>query len=129
MNELFKLGISDLELQNMIEMNEEIQQLSEVEIISKIQLLQQIDCTLPQVRNILISNPFYLSFTTAEIQKIIQNLLKLGFTNLNLLFDSNPFFFDYEIEELKEYIINQQQNGMLLDDIISMIQDNPYLEM
>lgn len=129
MNELFKLGISTLEVQNMVEMNEEIHQLSEAEIISKIQLLQQINCTLPQIRNILISNPFYLSFTTVEIQKIIQNLLKLGFTNLNLLFDSNPFFFDYEVEELKEYIINKQQYGMLLEDIISMIQDNPYIEM
>lgn len=129
MNELFKLGIPNLEMQNMLEMNEEIKQLSEEEIASKIQLLQQTNCTPSQIRNILISNPFYLNLSMIEIQKIIQGLLNIGFTNLNLLFDSNPFFFNYDLEEIKEYIQNKQQEGITVEDVISMIQDNPYVEI
>lgn len=129
MNELFKLGIPDLEMQNMLEMNVDIKQLSEEEIASKIQFLQQIDCTPSQIKNILISNPFYLSLSMIEIQKIIQGLFSIGFTNLNILFDSNPFFFDYDLEEIKEYIQNKQQEGIKVEDVISMIQDNPYVEI
>lgn len=129
MNELFKLGISDPDIRQMIEMNPEIELLSEQEILSKIQFLLEINCTSSQIRNILITNPFYFNLSSDHIANTIHTLKNLGFTNLNLLYDSNPFFLNYEIEEINEYIVNKQNEGLELSDIVMMIEDNPYLEM
>jgi len=129
MDILFKLGISEIELKNIIDINNEILDFSQEEITSKIKLLNKINCTPSEIRNILITNPFYLSYSMDIISNMFQKLSAMGFTHLNLLYDANPFFFDYELDEIMEYIMKKQNEGLKLEDIITMIQDNPYLEM
>ena len=59
--------------------------------------------------------------------KLINKLLSLGFTNLNLLFDANPFFLNLDSFEIDEFIKEKQKDDMLLVDIIDLIDSNPYI--
>ena len=79
------------------------------------------------IKNIIISNPYYLCRMNEDILKLISYLKKIGINNVNLLFDSNPFFLNYDRFEIEEYVNNKLDIGMELEDIIDSIEDNPYI--
>lgn len=127
MNRLYELGISDKEIMNMLEQCFEIKDMSELEVDEKIDILKYVGCNMKQIKNIIISNPYYLCRMNEDILKLISYLKKVGFTNINLLFDSNPFFLNYDRFEVEEYISNKVDNGINMDDIVYSIEDNPYI--
>lgn len=127
MNKLYELGISDKEIMNMLEQCFEIKDMSELEVDEKIDILKYVGCNMKQIKNIIISNPYYLCRMNEDILKLISYLKKVGFTNINLLFDSNPFFLNYDRFEVEEYIDNKINNGMKLEDVVYSIEDNSYI--
>ena len=127
MNRLYDLGISDKELKFMLEQVSEIGNMKDEEIIEKIDILKYVGCNMKQVKNIIISNPYYLCRMNEDILKLISYLRKVRLTNINLLFDSNPFFLNYDRFEVEEYIDNKIKNGMKLEDVVYSIEDNPYI--
>lgn len=127
MTELYNMGISDITLKNMLEINPEISKLTNQDIIQKVELLRIIQCSKMQILNIISSNPMFLSRTNDEITKLLSYLKKIGFTCLNILFDSNPNILNLEPFEIKQYIDNRVNNGEIIDDIIDDLDSNPYL--
>ena len=127
MRELYNIGISDVTLNSMLEINPEIVELSDKEIIEKEELLKSVNCTNNQILGIISSNPLFLSKTNSEINKLFSYLLGIGFTTLNILLDSNPYILNLEPFEIKKYIDSRLNNGEEIDEIIDDLDSNPYL--
>ena len=127
MNKLFELGITEIDLRNMLELVPNIINMNENEINEKIEILKFIGCTDRHIRNIIISNPLYLDRINSDIIELISYLNTLGFSSLNILFDTNPYFLNYDVFEIKEYLKKQASIGKENDDIIDEIENNPYV--
>ncbi|MGN0993234.1 MAG: hypothetical protein ACI4PE_04870 [Bacilli bacterium] len=127
MEELYNLGLSENTIKSMFEINPGIKDLTNEEIREKEILLSKAGCTTSQIINIISSNASFLSRTNEEIIKLITYLNKLGFSTLNILFDSNPYILNLEIFEIEEYINKKQEKGIPLEAIIGELDSTPYL--
>ena len=127
MKELYNLGISDTTLKCMIEINPEILEMSNNEINDKKDILKRINCTDREILNIISSNALMLSRTNSGLIDLINYLKELGFNNLNILFDSNPYILNLEPFEIKRYIDDKLNDGESVDDVIDELDSNPYL--
>ena len=58
---------------------------------------------------------------------MIDKLRKLGFKNLNFLFDENPYILNSSDFEIEEYINERVRNGELLENIVDDMNENAYL--
>lgn len=124
MKNLYNLGLSDITIKSMLEMNPE---LTDEDIRDKNDILTHIGCSTTQFINIIGSNPLFLNRTNEEIVKLIQYLSKKGFTCLNILFDSNPYILNLEPFEIDNYIDDRFNKGETLEDIVDDLDSNPYL--
>ena len=127
MKELFELGISDSDINNMIELNKEIIILSSNDIKDKINILESIGCTNNQINNIISSNPLYLSRSNEDLFALLNTLKKYGFNTINILLDSNPYILNLDSYEIKDYIESRINNKDNIEDIIDELDSNPYL--
>lgn len=127
MDKLFELGISANDLKEILEQTPNIINMSNDEINNKIDILLYVGCNIRHIRNIIISNPNYLDRLDEDILKLINYLKKKGFNNINLLFDSNPYFLNYDVFEIDDYINEEISQGKVLEDIVDEIEDNPYI--
>lgn len=125
MLELYNFGLSDFEIKDMIEICPEILELSKPEILNNIDLLNNIGCSERCIKNIITSNPFYLNRTLEDIISLINKLIKIGVTNIDLLFDSNPFLLNKDAYEIDEYINIEKNKGKSLSDIVEEFESNP----
>lgn len=126
MEELYNIGISEVTIKSMLEINPELVDISSDEIIEKENILRDIKCNDTQVRNIISSNPMFLTRTNSDIIKLLEYLTKLGFNTLNILFDSNPYILNLDSFEIDNYINNRLERETL-EDIIDDLDSNPYL--
>ena len=127
MIELFELGISEETINNMVELFPEIKDMSENKILEKVTILKKLGCSENQIINIIGSNPEYLTKSNKVILELISKLVDLGFRNLNILFDGNPYVLNFEAFEIDNYVNNRIKNGELLEDIVDDLDSNPYL--
>lgn len=126
MIELYNLDISEETIKSMLELVPEITELTEKEIKEKEIILKTIGCKKNQIRNIISSNPFYLTNDNKEILELIKLLYNYNFSSLNILFDSNPYILNLETYEIENYI-NERKKEEKLEDIIEKLESNPYL--
>ena len=126
MIELYNLDISEETIKSMLELVPEIKEITEKEIKEKEIILKTIGCKKNQIRNIISSNPFYLTNDNKEILELIKLLYNYNFSSLNILFDSNPYILNLETYEIENYI-NERKKEEKLEDIIEKLESNPYL--
>lgn len=124
METLYRLGIGDTDIKTMLEVCPDIKELNNEEIEDKIYLLETLKCSEKQIRNIIISNPMYLDRSNKDIVFLIDKLMSLGMTSLNILFDSYPYLLNKDVFEIDEYLEKKEGN---LEDIIDELESNPYL--
>ena len=127
MEELYRIGISENTIKNMLELVPYISEMSEKEIKEKEIILKKVNCDENQVINIISSNPMYLDRTNDGVLKLISKLKSYGFSMLNILFDSNPYILNLEVFEIENYINNRLDSGEELEDIIDDLDSNPIL--
>ena len=127
MEELYNLGISNNTIKSMIELVPNIKDMSINDVREKEILLKNIGCNREQVVNIISSNAMFLDRTNGELERLIDKLNNLGFTSLNILFDSNPYILNLEPFEIDNYIAVRLTKGELFGDIIDEIESNTYL--
>jgi len=125
--ELYKLGISDDAIMEMVELNPEIKDLDDNEINEKIEILKSINCNDRQIKNIISSNALYLSRLNTDIINLLNRLNSLGFNSLNILIDSNPYILNLDVFEVDNYIDKRLKNGEVLEDIVDDLEGNPSL--
>lgn len=127
MQELYNLEIDENTLLTMVEMNPEIKKLTNEEILDKVNLLEIINCNKRQIKNIISSNSLYLTRLNTDIKKLINYLLSIGFKDLNILFEANPYILNLDEFEVKDYIDKKIKSGELLSNIVDDLDSNPYL--
>lgn len=125
--ELYNIGLSDMTIKDMINMNPCLLQLEKRDIIEKEKLLKSINCSDKQIVNIISSNPLFLNRTNIDLEKLFNCLNIMRFTCLNILIDTNPDILNLEASKIEEYVKDRVDNGELLDDIIDDLEANPYL--
>ena len=124
---LKKIGISEKTINQMEEICPNIKDLTNEEVLSKIEILKDINCDDIQIRNIISSNAMYLDKSNTDINKLINELRKLGFDNLDLLFDGNPNILNLDDFEVRKYIKDREENGELLEDIVDDMSSNLFI--
>ena len=124
---LRKMGISQNTINQMMELEPNIKNLTKEDIQNRIEILKNIDCDDTQVRNIISSNASYLDKSINDINNLINTLQKYGFSNLNLLFDGNPYILDLNDFEITNYIEQKKEMGENIENIIDEMEANPYL--
>lgn len=97
MEELFNLGLSTDTVKEMLEVNPNLKFLDIEEIVEKEKILEEVGCTTMEISNIISSNSLYLSRTKKEIFALINSLKNVGFENLDILFDANPYILNLEV--------------------------------
>ncbi len=127
MEELYRIGISENTIKNMLELVPTISEMSEKEIKEKELILKKINCDENQIINIISSNPMCLDKTNDIVLRLISKLKSYGFSMLNILFDSNPYILNLEVFEIENYINNRLDSGEELEDIIDDLDSNPIL--
>jgi len=127
MDILYNLGIEEQDIHNMIEQCKEIKDLTDKEIAYKIYLLKELNCNERHIKNILISNPYYLNRINKDIINLINKLINLGFECINILLDSNPYILNIDDFEIDNYINKRLQKNEELEDIVDDLDSNPYL--
>ena len=124
---LKKIGISEKTINQMEEICPNIKDLTKKEVLNKIEILKNINCDDIQIRNIVSSNAMYLDKSNTDINKLINELRKLGFDNLDLLFDGNPNILNLDDFEVRKYIEDRGRNGELLEDIVDDMSSNLFI--
>lgn len=124
---LKKIGISEKTINQMEEICPNIKDLTKEEVLNKIEILKDINCDDIQIRNIISSNAMYLDRSNTDINKLINELRKLGFDNLDLLFDGNPNILNLDDFEVRKYIEDREKNGELLEDIVDDMSSNLFI--
>ncbi len=128
MEEILKeIGISENTISQMEELCPNIKELSKEEIEKKIEKLKEMKCDDIQVRNIISSNAIYLDRSVTDVDKLINTMKDLGFDNLNILLDGNPYILNLDDFEIKNYITKREEKGELLEDIVDDMSTNPFL--
>lgn len=127
MLELFNIGISDITIKKMLEIEPNIKDLTKNDIIKYKELLKKVNCSDLQITNIISSNPTYLTRLFDDILKLFKTLNNYGFNCLNLLFDANPYILNLDSSEIDNYINNRLNNNELLENIVNDLDSNPYL--
>ena len=59
-----------------------------------------------------------------SMQSIV--IYSYGLTNLNLLFEANPFFLNKDLFEIEDFIKLKEQDGLSIEEIVDLIDSNPY---
>ena len=124
---LKKMGISEKTIKAMEEIFPNINDITEKEILEKIKILNDIGCDHIQIKNIIRINAMYLDRSNTDIEKLINKLKELGFENLDLIFDGNPYVLNLEAFEIEEYVKSREKQGELLEDIVDEISSKLYL--
>lgn len=121
MEALFNIGITEEDIKNMIEINPDIKELNAEEILKNILILKNENCSETHLKNIIISNPFYLSRNPNDLINLISKLKFLGMTDLNITFDSNPWLLNKDTFEIDEFINDRISQGMSKEEAIDLI--------
>ena len=124
---LKKIGISEKTISQMEEMCPEIKELNDEDVLQKIEILKSINCNDVQIRNIISSNAMYLDRSNTDINKLINQLTELGFDNLDLIFDGNPYILNLDDFEVARYIKEREKKGELLEDIVDDMSSNLFI--
>lgn len=126
MPELYNLNLTESDIKEIIAKNPIIKETPEEDITNLINILKQLKCTNSDIKNIIITNPFYLTSIDTDIINLINKLTKLGISNLNHLFDSNPYLLNKEAYEIDEFV-NEMSKTYQKEEIIDMLENNPFL--
>lgn len=127
MSYLSTLKLSGQTIKSMVELCPNILELTDEEIKEKIYILKKVKCTENQIKSIISSNPMYLDRTNDEVINLIKKIIAVGFKNLNILLDSNPYILNLDSFEIEKYINDRLKNGENLEEIIDELEANPSL--
>ena len=87
--------------------NQEIENIEDSVILKLIKLLENENCSQDSIKNIFITNPFYLNRDVEKVEGLFKELKKNGIKKLNILFDMNPYLLNLNDTDLKNLIISK----------------------
>ena len=124
MDTLIRYGFTIEEINVLMDTNEDISLVSDNDVNEIINLLKNVNCSEKTIKNIFICNPFCLTNSVNELDKLINKLLELGFKNINLLFDTNPYILNMSDKEIEKLYNKKKEEGFNKNEIIDYISYN-----
>ena len=103
-NQATNIYYNNLKLKSILSLDNE-------EIRNIISILKYINCSDSEIRNILVTNPNYLSRCYSDVIDLINKFKSLNIDDLNELFNSNPHLLNKDVFEIEDYINNEISNG------------------
>lgn len=110
MDTLVRYGFSIEDIKNMMDSNQEIENIEDSVILKLIKLLENENCSQDSIKNIFITNPFYLNRDVEKVERLFKELKKNGIKKLNILFDMNPYLLNLNDTDLNDLIISKRLN-------------------
>jgi len=123
---LRKLGISEEEICDMMEMCPEIGEMEVRDLLDKITLLKEVNCDDDQIRDIIASNPFYLDRFDTDVRKTFAQLRQYGFERIDEMLEGDPYLLNLDDFEIIDHIQRELDKGEALEDIVDEWSLNPY---
>ncbi len=117
MDVLIRYGFTMEEIKNMMENNTDIENIPDKNIYEIIDILGKVGCLSNHIKNIIYSNPFFISRNPLDINKLIKKLLDLKLTHLEVLFDSNPYLLNITDLEVDKIVKKKEKEGLSPDEI------------
>ena len=124
MDSLIRFGFTIEDINILMDTNEDISLVSDNEVNEIIKLLENNNCGINTIKNIFICNPFVITSSIIDINKLIDKLKELGFKNINLLLDSNPYILNKSDKELEKLYNKKKEEGLEKAEIIDFISYN-----
>lgn len=124
MDGLIRFGFTIEEINILMDSNEDISLVSDNSVNEIIKLLKDNNCSINTIKNIFICNPFVITNNIIDTAKLINKLKELGFTNINLLLDSNPYILNISDKELEKLYNKKKDEGLKSSEIIDFISYN-----
>ena len=124
MDVLMRFGFTIDEIKCMMDTNNSIDEVNDKDIHELINILEKMNCDRDTIKNIFICNPFYLTRNVNEVNNLIKKLYELGFSNLNLLFDTNPYILSMSDDSIDKVYCKMFHEGLEKDEIIDYISYN-----
>ena len=127
MDSLIRFGFTIEEINILMDTNLDISLASDNEVNTIINLLKNNNCSIDTIKNIFICNPFTITNNINDTIKLIDKLKELGFKNINLLFDSNPYILNISDKTLEKLYNKKKEEGLSKEEIIDFISYNVIL--
>ena len=124
MDGLIRFGFTIEEINILMDSNEDISLISDNSVNEIIKLLKDNNCSINTIKNIFICNPFVITNNIIDTAKLINKLKELGFTNINLLLDSNPYILNISDKGLEKLYNKKKDEGLKSSEIIDFISYN-----
>ena len=121
---LIRFGFTIEEINIMMDTNEDISLVSDSDVNEVINLLKDNNCSIDTIKNILICNPFTITNSILDTNKLIDKLKELGFKNINLLFDSNPYVLNISDKIIEKLYNKKKDEGLEKPEILDFISYN-----
>ena len=117
---LLELGIDVKDINNIIEMNKNLVDYEDYK--KNVEVLKMIGCDDKEIRNIIISNPNFIIRNNGDVVKLIKVFNNYSFTDLDMLFDSNPYLLNLDDFELIDFLMKKEKEGLSKQEIIDLVE-------
>ena len=124
MDSLIRFGFTIEEINILMDSNEDISLVSDNDVNEIINILKNNNCSNDIIKNIFICNPFSITNSIIDTNKLIDKLKELGFNNINLLLDTNPYILNMSDKSLEKLYNKKKEEGLNKDEIIDFISYN-----
>ena len=124
MDSLIRFGFTIEEINILMDSNEDISLVSDNDVNEIINILNNNNCSNDIIKNIFICNPFSITNSIIDTNKLIDKLEELGFNNINLLLDTNPYILNMSDKSLEKLYNKKKEEGLNKDEIIDFISYN-----
>lgn len=121
---LIRFGFTIEEINILMDTNEDISLVSDSDVNEIINLLKNNNCSIDTIKNIFICNPFTITNNINDTIKLIDKLKELGFKNINLLFDSNPYILNISDKTIEKLYNKKKDEGLEKSEILDFISYN-----
>ena len=105
LDSLRNIGISESEYKELIEENSLIENLEPMDVEDMIMLLKSLNCSDEHIKNIILSDVFYLTRTKNDVQKLLIELYDRGIStdDLTELIQNYPYILEKDDFEISEF--------------------------
>ena len=124
MDILIRYGFTIEEIKIMMDTNENIEDINDNNINSIIKILEDENCSLDEIKNILICNPFCITNSINDINNLITKLKDIGIKNIHILITTNPYILNISDKEIEKLYNDKVKNGLEKEEIIDYISYN-----
>ena len=121
MDKLHQL-LNEIEIDELISMNEEIKE--ETNLDEKIELLESLEIENEIIRNIIKSNPFFLTRNIDELKGLIKKLKEIGILEFDTMLDTYPYLLNKNRYEIDEFL--KSNRSKTDEDIKEILESRPY---